>query len=172
MLWRDWLKLVGGVIIGYIVCHWKKKHCCPAPFLSFAEQLLFWPSCCSFVQGLLCIPQCLPFVEWTCEISNATDIRTDRMNNCETANVIYGLKCAECYKIVYVGETERSAGERFKEHIADIRHWREKTVAAHYNSGNHIIQDLKVFFLERCRNNSMFYRKKNRPAAETLKLSN
>ena len=95
----------------------------------------------------------------TCEISNATDIRTDRRNNCETANVIYSLNCAECNKIVYVGETERSAGERVKEHIADIRHRRDKTVAAHYNSGNHTIQDLKVIILERCRNNSRYYRK-------------
>ena len=95
----------------------------------------------------------------TCEISNATDIRTDRRNNCETANVIYGLNCAECNKIVYVGETERSTGERVKEDIADIRHRREKTVAAHYNSGNHKIQDLKVIILERCRNNSRYYRK-------------
>ena len=95
----------------------------------------------------------------TCEISNATYIRTDRRNNCETSNVIYGLNCVECNKIVYVGETERSAGERVKDDIADIRHRREKTVAAHHNSGNHKIQDLKEIILERCRNNSRYYRK-------------
>ena len=72
---------------------------------------------------------------------------------------MYGLSCSACCKIIYVGETERSAGERIKEHIADIKHKRDKTVAIHFNSGNHTIQDLKIIILERCRTNSRYYRK-------------
>ena len=94
----------------------------------------------------------------TCEASKAIEIRTDHRKNCETSDVIYGLDCAECHQILYVGETERSAGERIKEHIADIKHKRDKAVATHFNSENHSIWDLKVIILERCRH-SRYYRK-------------
>ena len=95
----------------------------------------------------------------TYDVPATTRIHTDSRNNCETTNVVYGLSCAECNKIVYVGETERCTGERIKEHIADINHRRDKTVAIHFNSGNHTIKDLKVIIIERCRNNSRYYRK-------------
>ena len=75
-----------------------------------------------------------------------------------TSFVIYGLVCAECNKIVYAVETERSAGERINEHIADIKHKRDKAVSTHFNSENHSIRDLKVIILERCRR-SRYYRK-------------
>ena len=48
-----------------------------------------------------------------------------------------------------------SAGERIKEHIADIQHKRDKAVATHFNSENHSIRDLKVII---CRH-SRYYRK-------------
>ena len=41
--------------------------------------------------------------------------------NCQTTNVVYGIKCRKCNKIVYVGETERTVAERIKEHLADVR---------------------------------------------------
>ena len=41
---------------------------------------------------------CSIYLLITCEASNAIEIRTDRRNNCETTNVIYGLDCGECNK--------------------------------------------------------------------------
>ena len=42
-----------------------------------------------------------------------------------------------------VGETERTTGERVKEHLADIKHKREKAVAVHFNAEEHTFKDLK-----------------------------
>ena len=50
----------------------------------------------------------------TCEALNAIEIRTGHRNNCETSKVIYGLDCAECNKIVYVGETDQRTYCRHK----------------------------------------------------------
>ena len=36
----------------------------------------------------------------------------DPRNNCKTKNVVYGLFCEVCKSIVYVGETERTVGEK------------------------------------------------------------
>ena len=79
--------------------------------------------------------------------------------NCQTTNVFDGIKCRKCNKIVYVGETERTVAERIKEHLADVRHGREKAVSFHFNSADHEIADLNLIIIEKCRENSRFYRK-------------
>ena len=79
--------------------------------------------------------------------------------NCHTTNVVYGIKCRKCNKIVYVGETERTVAERIKEHLADVRHGREKAVSFHFNSADHEIDDLNLIIIEKCREISRFYRK-------------
>ena len=84
---------------------------------------------------------------------------------CQTTNVVYGIKCRKCNEIVYVGETERTVAERIKEHLADVRHRREKAVSFHFkliilfNSADHEIGDLNLIIKEECRENSRFYRK-------------
>ena len=70
-----------------------------------------------------------------------------------------GIKCRKCNKIVYVGKTERTVVERIKEHLADVRHGREKAVSFHFNSVDHEIDDLNLIIIEKCRENSRFYRK-------------
>ena len=79
--------------------------------------------------------------------------------NCKTTNVVYGIKCQKCDKIVYVGETERTVAERIKEHLADVRHKREKAVSFHFNSADHEITDFNLVIIEQCREKSTFYRK-------------
>ena len=71
----------------------------------------------------------------------ATKVRTKPLNpgdHCKTTNVVYGLHCEVCKNIVYVGETERTVGERIKEHLADIKHKRVKGVAIHFNAENEV----------------------------------
>ena len=92
----------------------------------------------------------------------ATKLRkkpVDPRNNCKTTNVVYGLYCEVCKSIVYVGETERTVGERMKEHLADIRHKRDKAVAIHFSAENHSFKDLKFVILERCMTDSCYYRR-------------
>ena len=91
------------------------------------------------------------------EIPEIKNIRQDA--NCQTTNAIYGIHCEVCNKIVYVGETERTIAERIKEHLADVRHKREKAVSFHFNSKDHDIADLNLIIIEKCKENSKFYRK-------------
>ena len=50
--------------------------------------------------------------------------------NCQIINLIYLLTCRSC-GIQYVGETKRTFNARIKEHLADIKHARDKPVAIH-----------------------------------------
>ena len=43
-------------------------------------------------------------------------VTISKRQTCEACNVIYGINCIQCGKIVYVGETSRSLKERLKEH--------------------------------------------------------
>ena len=46
-----------------------------------------------------------------------------------------------------------------KEHLADIRHKRDKAVAIHFSAENHSFKDLKFVILERCMTDSCYYRR-------------
>ncbi len=52
---------------------------------------------------------------------------------CQTTSVIYVLTCNTC-KIQYVGESGNTVNERFRSHIYDIRHQRDKPVSNHMNT--------------------------------------
>ena len=63
---------------------------------------------------------------------------TDRFT-CTSANVIYCITCTLCKKI-YIGETGRRLGDRFREHLRDVeRNDKDasKPVARHFNLPNH-----------------------------------
>ena len=87
------------------------------------------------------------------------DIRIKSNNGCETWNAVYGIKCERCERVVYVGETERTVSERLKEHLADVRHSRNKAVAEHFNQPDHSISDFKIVILEKCTDPSRYFRK-------------
>ena len=42
--------------------------------------------------------------------------------NSQTYNTVYVIHCTKCAKL-YIGETEHSLGTRFKEHLADKKHY-------------------------------------------------
>ena len=60
---------------------------------------------------------------------------------------------------MYVGGKERPVAEGIKEHLADVRHGREKAISFRFNSADHEIGDLNLIIIEKCRENSRFYRK-------------
>ena len=63
---------------------------------------------------------------------------TDRFT-CTSANVIYCITCTLCNKI-YIGETGRRLGDRFREHLRDVEtndKDASKPVARHFNLPNH-----------------------------------
>ena len=70
---------------------------------------------------------------------------TDRFT-CTSANVIYCITCTLCKKI-YIGETGRRLGDRFREHLRDVeRNDKDasKTVARHFNLPNHSSQHMTI----------------------------
>ena len=63
---------------------------------------------------------------------------TDRFT-CTSANVIYCITCTLCNKL-YIGETGRQLGDRFREHLRDVEKNDKdasKPVARHFNLPNH-----------------------------------
>ena len=61
--------------------------------------------------------------------------KTPKYCSCTSTNVVYLLTCSACQK-QYVGETKRAFCVRFKEHLADIRHNRDKPIVHHIKSHN------------------------------------
>ena len=46
--------------------------------------------------------------------------------------------------MIYIGETGRTLDERFSEHLADICHHRDTSVAHHFNQADHTIHHVRV----------------------------
>ena len=68
---------------------------------------------------------------------------------CTSANVIYCITCTLCKK-VYIGETGRRLGDRFREHLCDVEKDDKnasKPVARHFNLLNHSMQHIEVYGL-------------------------
>ena len=68
---------------------------------------------------------------------------------CTSANVIYCITCTYCNKL-YIGETGRRLGDRFREHLHDVeRNGKDasKPVARHFNLPNHSRQHMTVYGL-------------------------
>ena len=65
---------------------------------------------------------------------------------CTSANVIYCITCTLCKKL-YIGETGRRLGDRFREHLRDVEKDDQnasKLVARHFNLPNHSNQHMVV----------------------------
>ena len=65
---------------------------------------------------------------------------------CTSANVIYCITCTFCKKL-YIGETGRPQGERFREHLRDVEKIDQnacKPAARHFNFPNHSKQHMAV----------------------------
>lgn len=65
--------------------------------------------------------------------------------SCISTNVIYCILCMKCPGSIYIGETGRMLGRRFREHVGDIRHNRPHSeVARHFNLPNHNLDDIGI----------------------------
>ena len=85
-----------------------------------------------------------PFI---CTNTNITGLKS-QMNikkqfNCLTYYTVYIIHCTKCTQL-YIGETGCTLDTCFKEHLADIKHWRDKPVANHFNQTGHIIHNIHV----------------------------
>ena len=65
---------------------------------------------------------------------------------CTSANVIYCITCTLCKKL-YIGETGRRLGDRFREHLRDVEKDDKdasKPVARHFNLPNHSKEHISI----------------------------
>ena len=76
-----------------------------------------------------------------------------RSFSCVSENIVYCIFCSKC-NIYYVGETGRRLGDRFREHLSDIKNKRDakSDVAKHFNLNSHTIEDVNVCGLLYCNN--------------------
>ena len=69
--------------------------------------------------------------------------------DCTSRNVIYCIRCTACNQL-YIGETGRRLGDRFREHLLDVKNNSQdisKPVARHFNQPGHSHNNMKIFGL-------------------------
>ena len=63
---------------------------------------------------------------------------------CVSDNMVYAIKCHACHKI-YIGETGRHSGDRFREHLRSTRlPDSDLPIGRHFASPGHTTQDMLV----------------------------
>ena len=93
--------------------------------------------------------------------ATATDFKTE-VNapvNCYTKNIIYLISCQHCRE-QYVGETKRTANDRFGNHRGYVNNNKDdKATGHHFNLPGHSISDMKFQIIEKVHNKDPFFRK-------------
>ena len=74
-----------------------------------------------------------------------TKIKDEHHQTVQLPDIQHRVHCSlpKCAKL-YIGETGRTLNTRFKEHLADIKHHRDKPVANHLNQAGHSIHNICV----------------------------
>ena len=94
---------------------------------------------------------------------NKGDRMYDRTIGCRSRNVIYGIGCSKCDRVVYVGETGTSLYARTQNHMSSIRIPNPTVeglpVRTHFREEGHNIDDAWVVGLERVWGRNAFYRR-------------
>ena len=70
-------------------------------------------------------------------------LRFEDKFTCRTSNLIYVLSCCKCSKL-YIGETGRRLGDRFREHIRSVGANTDLPVGKHFSSPGHSVGDMLV----------------------------
>ena len=70
--------------------------------------------------------------------------RTSGYINCPTDYVIYAIQCKNC-NVQYVGQTSKNIKTMIYQHIRDIINHTSTTVASHFNSPGHSLNDVSTF---------------------------
>jgi len=67
--------------------------------------------------------------------------------DCRSSNVIYMIICNKC-NLQYIGETGRTLGLRFRDHLYAIRHNTPTPIGSHFNQTGHTLQDVSVLAID------------------------
>ena len=86
-----------------------------------------------------------PFISTAINVQRPkSEMNITKQFSCQTY-IIYIIDCTKCYKL-YISKTECTLNTCFKEHLADIKHHREKPVANHFNQARSV-HDIHVKWL-------------------------
>ena len=70
--------------------------------------------------------------------------------DCKTVGVIYGIRCTECERLIYVGQTGDTLYQRMILNFSKIRTRKtDDPIAKHFLQRNHSSDNLKVFGIEK-----------------------
>ena len=75
----------------------------------------------------------------------------DKTIGCKSSNLVYGIWCSKCNKVVYVGQTGDKIYTRMQNHLSSIRCKRDGRipVSRHFTERGHTEADFRVIGLER-----------------------
>ena len=85
----------------------------------------------------------------------------DKTIGCRSSNLVYGIWCTRCSKVVYVGQTGDTIYTRTQNHLSSIRCRREGRIPVnrHFSQEGHSVEDFRIVGLERTWGNSEDRRK-------------
>ena len=77
---------------------------------------------------------------------------------CTTSNLVYGIFCRKCKKVLYVGETMQTLYQRHQQNLSRIRTGQQlDDLINHFRaSNNHSLEDYKVFGVEKISKNDAY----------------
>ena len=79
-----------------------------------------------------------------CVVTKSGTFNIKQSFNCTSKNIIYAMTCSKCNK-VYIGETKRRLGDRFREHLRyATMNSRDTPITGHFNETPHVPSDLRV----------------------------
>ena len=69
---------------------------------------------------------------------------------CTQRNLIYAIQCKRCF-VFYIGATGKRLGDRFTQHLRDVKNNEDRPVARNFNLANHAgPEDIEVSVLRFC----------------------
>ena len=100
------------------------------------------------------------FIRQEAEVKTDSDIfQFTNHINCKSSNLVYGIRCKVCDKMVYVGETGTTIYEQWQNHLSTVRRRTDNPVSRHFNATNHDIEAMEVIGLEILRKKDIHLRK-------------
>lgn len=67
---------------------------------------------------------------------------------CRTSNVVYGISCKVCNRLIYIGQTSRNLRARIFQHLSSIRCGYDHPLANHFRKPGHSVEDLRFQGIE------------------------
>ena len=84
--------------------------------------------------------------------STGRNVKIPANTNCVSTDIVYIIECKKCHK-QYVGQTSNTLTTRLRQHLRDIRLRHDyKSIGQHFNMGDHSIDDVTVFGVDRAAN--------------------